>query len=813
MKTSGKTNISGRMNGSSPVKDLWSALPIKRFTAGLLIAAMVLPLAACKKKGNNDAHTTKLKYQSGQEIKETDPYFKLEKAKLDVPTDPEKELDDIYIEDCKFCNGLVLASYYVNYKIPEDVNMEDLSYADFEKYYTHSTGLFSIDGKLIRDISADGKDVIDAAMDKDGNIAMLCSFMDTGSFNTMVLIQLLDPEGNLLNTLYPNDLPFSAESGLDGSIQILPDGRYAISGGNSLSVYDKTGKKCYTISEPGRSIGKAIFSQNGKYYVTSGVYDFTSVSDIQIKEVDLETGTIGRTIDADYLSYFGDFQETEQGLFVNSPYGCYKIDIEKGELTQIFEWNETDINRQQMWSSTIVPKSDDELYAMGMNFANEGTTETILIHLTREEKNPHAGKKIIVAAGLYPEMNEDLMAFIYDYNRDPDNKCRVVVLDYTEQMVLSGELDDISKRIYLDILSGDGPDILLNMATSSAFQNEDVMEDMNKYFDGEDGISRDQYFDNIFRAQEKNGKLYHVPIRVSFSGIEVNTDLISNTIGWTFDEFEAAGESVPADVSFMEGKEYNDFLSMLLDSTISEFVDCKDKTVDFENDEMKRILQLAGKYGVREIPEDEGMDFEYIGNGIYMGGEDRTSVKFQSGCLAARPAQVSSLREYAIERDAMNGHIAFLGMPSSNGGGMQADVYLSVGIVASSKNKDLAWDMIRNYLAYSAEYVPESGFSVNKETFDREMHHLMERINKEYDDVADDGADMYMYKGIFAAATEEDIAAIREMVEHADSVTCSDSVIIDVITEEAAGYFAGDRTEEEVLKNIQNRTATVLKEL
>ncbi|MBO4688614.1 MAG: extracellular solute-binding protein [Clostridiales bacterium] len=801
------------MNGSSPVKDLWSALPIKRFTAGILIAAMILSVAGCKKKGNGDTHTTKLKYASGQEIKETDPYFKLEMAKLDVPIDPEKELESTYVQDCKFCNGLVIASYYVNYKIPDDISLENLSASDFDKYYTNATGLFSIDGKLIKDISAGGNEVLDAAMDKDGNIALLCSFMDTNSFNTMVQIQLLDPEGNLLKTLYPNDLPFSAEYGLDGTIQILSDGRFAISGGNSLAVYDNTGKKCYTISEPGRSIGKAIFSQNGKYYVTSGIYDFTSGSEIQIKEVDIQTGTLGRSIDADYLDYFNDFQETEQGLFVNSPYGCYKIDIEKGELTQVFEWNETDINRQHLWSTTIIPKNEDELYATGIDFGNEGTAETILMHLTRQEKNPHAGKKIIVAAGLYPEMNEDLMGFIYDYNRDPDNKCRVVILDYTEQMVLSGETDDISKRIYLDILSGDGPDILLNMATASAFQTEDVMVDMNQYFDGEDGISRDQYFDNIFRAQEKNGKLYHVPIRVSFTGIEVNTNLISNTIGWTFDEFEAAGESVPADVSFIEGKEYNDFLSMLLESTISEFVDYKAKTVDFENDKMKRILQLAGKYGVREVPEDEGMDFEYVGNGTYMGGEDRTSVKFQSDCLAARIGDVSSLREYAIERDAMNGHIAFLGMPSSNGGGMQADVYLSVGIVASSKYKDLAWDVIRNYLAYSADYVPESGFSVNRETFDREMHHLMERINKEYDEIAESGGDMSMYKGMFAAATEEDIATIRELVENADSVTCSDDVIIDVITEEAAGYFAGDRTAEEVLKNIQNRTATVLKEL
>lgn len=52
----------------------------------------------------------------------------------------------------------------------------------------------------------------------------------------------------------------------------------------------------------------------------------------------------------------------------------------------------------------------------------------------------------------------------------------------------------------------------------------------------------------------------------------------------------------------------------------------------------------------------------------------------------------------------------------------------------------------------------------------------------------------------------------KEMIENAKTTFCYDAAMIDVITEEAAAYLAGDRTEDEVLKNIQNRCDLIIKE-
>ena len=68
-------------------------------------------------------------------------------------------------------------------------------------------------------------------------------------------------------------------------------------------------------------------------------------------------------------------------------------------------------------------------------------------------------------------------------------------------------------------------------------------------------------------------------------------------------------------------------------------------------------------------------------------------------------------------------------------------------------------------------------------------------------------------KGYLCKISESDIDELRELMEHAEGTEITIAAISDVVKEEAAAYFAGDRTEEEVLKNIQNRAGNIIKEM
>lgn len=754
--------------------------------------AMLLPLAACKKKDTSIPLIESITYKSGQEILETDPYFNAEVNVVKFPVDEGREVEDIYSYPYGFFGDLAVVDYGINYKVPEGVDRYSIPDDEYMKYHAEGIGVFDGKGNYLTDIPQDINLIFDLAADPDGHLCILGRGSKEGEawIKTLVCL-ILDQNGSVSKRVQLTGVPFDIGSIALAEIGFLSDGRYSVRESETLYIFDKDGKMQFSISEPERTIGTGIVSQNGKNYVLSLSYDFEKdQEDIQIKEVDIKTGTLGKSYDASGLSAFGVLCPTVNGLFVNSSTGCYKYDIETGTITKFFDWSDTDVNRSLLEHTPYVPvaKTTDEIYAVGL-LSSINTGEWYLIHLTRAEKNPHAGKKIVVVGGIDINNNRSLMTFISEYNSDPGNACRAVLVDYTEDLENGGSRADVENKVLLDILSGEGPDILVNFSESSSFQTANVMEDLNPYLDGADGISRDEYFDNVFRAQEKNGQLFHIPIRFALEGLLVNTDYISNTTGWTFDEFEEASTKMPSDVGFMEGLLYKDFLKMLLTSTMSSFVDYQNKTVDFQNDEMKKYLQMAAEFGVEKVAEDEGVK-KYFDGDVLKADSNLSEDKFDNGLIALRQAEIDSYDIYSVKKEHCP--CAFLGYPSLDGSGAAIKSYLSVGIVSTSKYKDLAWDFLRSLLSFTGDSdFLDLPFPVNRELFEKECRMFLDNRT---------------------LSREQDLNEIREMIENANTTLSYDAAMLDVITEEAAAYFAGDRSEDDVLKNIQNRCDLIVKE-
>lgn len=781
------------------------ARSLKR-AAGILALVMVLPLASCNRKTSKKSSDRK--YASGKEIQETDPFFNAEINELKLPLKEGKKIIDTSVGSFKYDGGLVLAPYTVMY--------ETGNYS--------AIGIFDSKGNFIKNLynATDGI-VFGACTDTDGNTCMLARKKDDQKADYYA-IDILDTNCELLKSipLGAELSPSATEKENALKLSVLSDGRFAIFDYNGLLIYDREGKKCFEITDPGRMLGTTIFTLEGKSYVTSSVYDMENGDDVQIKEVDISSGKLGKGLSINVPQALGRITETATGLYVSGSSGCYKINIHTGELELIFDWNDTDVGRSLLISTTIVPKGDNEFYARCRSFNNSTIEEkTYLVKLTRAEKNPHAGKKIIVVGGTGLEMQTSFVDFVSEYNSDPQNKCRAVLEDYNDEMVTGGGKAELERKVYLDVISGDGPDILLNFGNTASFQTENIMVDMNQYIDGKDGIDRSKFFDNIFRAMEKRGELYHIPIRIGLSGLQANTKYISNETGWTFDEFDEASSKVPSGVSFIESQKYNDFLKILLDTSMDDFINYEKKTVNFNNDTMKKYLQMTLKYGVKEIPEDEGISYAYESDGTYYAPEYRTENKFKNGMLATRYIYLSQISDYMMARQLIKSPSAFLGCPSSERSGMTIESLTSIGIVAASDQKDLAWDLIRSYMEYSAAPdLGDMGISVNKEVFEKETQSALEKNKEEYDRARAYFEDLVkQYGGIVDDSSlppliaDEDIREFRSLIENATKSSCIDESIFNIIAEEAAGYFAGDRTEDDVLKNIDNRAKLVVTEM
>lgn len=769
-----------------------------RAIATLLVISMVASLVGCKKTKKTELIES-IKYKSGQVVQETDPFFDAEVNLIKLPIEEGREVEDIYLLPYGFVGNLALVEYHISYKMPESINYETMEPEEYEeeasKYYISGIGVFDAAGNYIKDIPKEITYVYDVATDPDGHLCIMGHGPDEKDpWKSVLIVAVIDNDGKISKKIVLKGAPFDPRTMYVPKLGFLSDGSYSVRDQSALFVFGKDGQLRYTVSDPERTLGTGIVTQNGKSYVLSFAYDYEGTQNIQIKEVNIKTGELGKSTDVSGLSAFGELYPTAERLYVISSTGCYEYDIEAGKLSKFFDWSDTDVNRSIMkyarWGMT--PTSMDEIFTIGLNGATNPVSY-YLIHLTRAKKNPHAGKTMILVGGMDIANNKTLMTAISEYNSNPENKSRAVLVDYTEDLEKGTSRAEIEDKVLLDIRSGDGPDILVNFAESSAFQKTEVMEDLNPYMDGPNGISRDAYFDNVFRAQEKDGQLFHAPVRFAMDGLLANTKYISNKIGWTFDEFSEAALKMPDNVGFSEGILCKDFLAMILRSTMMSFVDYKNKTCDFQNDTMKKYLQLARQFGVDKIAEDEGMEMYYVGNALK---EDTnfSENKYNSELIALRKITIEVLLDYGEATHSPYYPIpsVFLGYPSSDGSGPVIRSGLSIGIVATSKYKDLSWDFLRSILEFQGgENFFDRPLAINKELFEKEC-------------VGSIGPHTY--------ANEQDLAELREIIESSRTTLCYDAAMLDVITEEAAAYFAGDRSEDDVLKNIQNRCSLIVKE-
>ena len=777
---------------------------IDRCAAVLLTGAMLFSLAACKKKQNSSKKA--LKYSSGQVISEEDVFYETTKKDFVIPLDKDKKLDYQVFADTSIAGDYALVKYGVYYVIPDGVDKDDI---EATSPYRHSaTAVYDLDGNFLLELSfEDDFQILSSTSDKDGNLNLLGSYYDKDTGEDVFEVRVMSKTGELVRKVPLHSL--SSLFMMNPEIRVLFDGKIMVNQhGLSLSVFDEQGTRLYELKEMGRVIIGFPFESDGKYYILSAVYNL-GYSDIQVKEVDIATGTLGKTIKAEDIPTDCILTTGDTGIFMNTSNGFSTFDLKEKKTKELFDWNDTDMELGDVRTTQCYPKNENEFYALCTKSSNG---DCYVAHLTRSAKNPHAGKTILLIGGVNIDSQKEFLHFVSEYNRDFGNKMRAVVVDYTSRFSESDSGLSIGQQIYMETLSGEGPDILMNYASGSEYWNDQVMVDLNPYIDGKDGISRESLFGNVFLAYEKEGKLFHMPLKFTISGFMSNTSYVDLENGWDFTDFEKAAVSIPKDVSFIESMNYRSLLSILLKSTMSDFVDEKAKTVDFQNDKMKTILRIAKEYGVKELPSDEGQQLEQSGTVISWRG-DLTAEKFEEGLLALKTTNINNLKEYTAQKALQKGNVAFLGNPSFSKGGMTIDATLSLGITAKSKHADLAWDFIRSY--YSCNYGNEYssyGFSVNREAWKAQSQKVMTDYNAILDEEGEEDPATVIPGTISPRIQDEDITDLENLIMSASTGICYDDAIFEIICEEAEAYFAGDMTEDIVLSTIQKRATTVVKE-
>jgi len=379
---------------------------------------------------------------------------------------------------------------------------------------------------------------------------------------------------------------------------------------------------------------------------------------------------------------------------------------------------------------------------------------------------------------------------------------KMEVTDYSQYATEEDPYGGITKLNY-EIISGKVPDLFLwgLQANSTGFDsaiyaNKGIFADIYELLDNDSEFSRDSFVPNIISAVESsNNKLYELPFDFTASVVACGASDITLE-KWNFDEFYTELEK-HSDAKFIYGAANKEvILFTTLNNNWDEFIDWQTRKCDFTSESFIRLLEFC---------KNHIGDIENLAS--YTVPDEEISYGRQY-LVYNNISDVSSIQKFkAMFQD----EVTFIGFPTETGRGNSIRLTSSSSLYVNSPYKDICWEFIRQFCEKDYQLRHFNMFPTNIEAMEERLIHP-EKYEESGSSITYGGQTDQTLIVTFTDATEEEKSQVRELVYSLDRVQRQNRPLIDIIFEEAANYFYGDRGVEEIAQIIQGRVSIYLNE-
>lgn len=438
-----------------------------------------------------------------------------------------------------------------------------------------------------------------------------------------------------------------------------------------------------------------------------------------------------------------------------------------------------------------------------------------LVFLTKTDASNVKPKTVLTLACMYTDW--DLRSRVVEFNKNNEDY-RIIIKDYSQYATNDDNNAGLTK-LNTEILSGQIPDLLYTYGMPiSQYAVQGILTDLRPYIDADSELNGDQLMTHILDAASVDGKLYQ-----AFSSFSISTAIgLSKVVGdydeWTLTEVkDALSKLQPGATVFNFDMTRSQMLTNCLYRSYASFVDWENGTCNFDGEDFRELLEF-----VNSFPESFNYD-----------DVDWSNVKYDAEALFAgeqllTDTGIYSLDSYAWTLAAYGGEsFRYVGYPSATGNNNVFNLGDGLCITNSCKDKDGAWQFVRKL--FTKEYQEEnswSGLPTNAALFNEQIQKLM-TIEYQTDSdgnyiLDDNGEKVVNPKATYwiddnntyeiDVLTQEQIDQIMELYNSTSLVSQNDESITDIINEETAGYFAGQKTLDDTVRLIQNRVSLYVAE-
>ena len=486
---------------------------------------------------------------------------------------------------------------------------------------------------------------------------------------------------------------------------------------------------------------------------------------------------------------------------------------DNGEVEKVVDWMACDVDSNNINNDQFGFLSDGRIVAVTYDYSDDGPSKQQILVLNRVDAAAVTAKTELTLACLYLDYN--LRSQIVKFNKsNPDY--RIVVKDYSEYATDDDYNAGLTK-LNTEIISGNVPDILVNGTELpiGQYAAKGLLEDLWPYLDADPEYSRDKLMEQPLNAAQTDGKLYRLPIDFGVTTAVGLGKVVGEYTTWTLADVNDALSRLPEGATVFN-KYYTQaqMLQYCVAMNAESFMNWQDGTCSFDTDEFRALLEFVkpfpAEYDWQSDAEEYESDYTCLNNGKQL----------------LYPTSLSGFSDLYYTFAALNNDIRFIGFPREDGSSGNAfNASCTLSISTTCRDKSGAWTFIRSTL--SDDFQQDLwNFPIVKASFEAKAQ---EAMTQEYETDADgnqilddDGNPIPISSGGMSygdepmielyAVTQEQYDAVLALIDSTTTFVDYDQNVLDIISDEAAGYFAGSKTVEEASKLIQSRVSLYIQE-
>jgi ABC-type glycerol-3-phosphate transport system substrate-binding protein len=527
------------------------------------------------------------------------------------------------------------------------------------------------------------------------------------------------------------------------------------------------------------------------------VYNLIVLSDGRVGYVSYGDEAALEVIDPDTMSISENFAVASENIspydgstiLVNDSASLLLYNLEDQSKEELFTWMDCNISGTSVSGFGML--SDGSLGVLLQTGASSGIhTEIAVLHEV-DESDVVQTKEIRVACMLqdseleqlaveYNKKHEDYHISIMQYCDDTLDDWDEKINSFTTAVTVDTDIDIVVFNDYSQVIN---------------YASKGLMTDMYPLIANDSELSTEDFFPNVLAACEFDGELLGLPKSFSLTTLIGKAEDVGTEPGWTIDDAKALLSSKPEGTQLSWGWTKEGMLQTLMNLNYQDFVDPVSVACSFDTQEFVDLLEFVNLFP-EEITESSNM--EEVADLIH------------SGNVLLMDYYFNDFYQLNLYEKIFGDTLTFVGYPTLEGNGTFIRLSNFYGITKNCEEPEAAWDFLRQlYLPDEDEDedTVNNGFSIRKDAFEKYCVDAMQELSFT-------GS---VYLGSFSVemqpATQEQVDQIKDLVYNTTAVYGAvSSDVLNLITEEAAYYFSGVQTAEEVASKIQDRMEIYLSE-